>query len=73
MLAIEFGKLKGGFLLPARIAGLVHHFAARKTPMSPDLDQKLLRHLDVLVDMGDRRSAALQIRDSFHSRTPDRY
>ena len=52
-------------LLPARIAGLVQHFAARETPMSPALGQKLLRILDLLVDMGDRRSAALQQSEAF--------
>jgi hypothetical protein len=60
-------RLKGwrGTLLPARIAGLVQHFAFREKPMKPELGQKFLRILDILVDMGDRRSAALQISDSF--------
>ena len=66
---LAFGPtgLKGwrGSLLPARIAGLVQHFAFRETPMGSELGQKLLRILDILVDMGDRRSAALQISDSF--------
>jgi hypothetical protein len=59
--------LKGwnGTLLPARIAGLVQFFADRDTPMTPALGQKLLRVLDLLVDMGDRRSAALQQSESF--------
>lgn len=59
--------LKGwhGTLIPARIAGLVQHFANRETPMPPQLGQKLLRVLDLLVDMGDRRSAALQLSESF--------
>jgi hypothetical protein len=52
-------------LLPARIAGLVQHFAARETPMPSALGQKLLRILDLLVDMGDRRSAALQQSEAF--------
>lgn len=60
-------SLKGwrGTTLPARIAGLVQALAFRETPMQPTLAQNLLRILDVLVDMGDRRSAALQISDSF--------
>lgn len=60
-------SLKGwrGSLLPARIAGLVQNFASRETPMNIELAQKFLRILDILVDMGDRRSAALQISDSF--------
>jgi hypothetical protein len=59
--------LKGwrGGLLAARIAGLVQSLAYRETPMPSGLAQKLLRILDILVDMGDRRSAALQISDSF--------
>lgn len=51
--------------LPARIAELVQWFSAREPPMSPDLGQKLLRILDMLVDMGDRRSAALQQSEIF--------
>jgi hypothetical protein len=59
--------LKGwhGTLIPARIAGLIQHFAARDTPLTTSLGQKLLRILDLLVDMGDRRSAALQLSESF--------
>jgi hypothetical protein len=59
--------LKGwhGTFLPARIAGLVQYIADRETPMPLELGQKLLRILDLLVDMGDRRSAALQLSESF--------
>lgn len=59
--------LKGwsGTLIPARIAALVQFFADRDTPMPHMLGQKLLRILDLLVDMGDRRSAALQQSESF--------
>ncbi len=61
--------LKGwrGTTMPARIAGVVQGLAFRETPMQPYLAQKLLRTLDVLVDMGDRRSAALQISEAFRS------
>ena len=52
-------------LLLERIAALVEYFAHRNTPMSVDLAQKLLRILDVLVDMGDRRSSLLQLNESF--------
>lgn len=52
-------------MLPARIAGLIQHLATRETPMSPALAQALLRLLDRLVDMGDRRSAALQLSEAF--------
>jgi hypothetical protein len=51
--------------LPARIAGLVQHFADRDDPMPLHLAQKFLRILDLLVDMGDRRSAALQQGEAF--------
>jgi len=60
-------QLKGwhGTFLPARIAGLVQYLADRETPMPPTLGQKFLRILDLLVDMGDRRSAALQLSEAF--------
>lgn len=59
--------LKGwnGSYIPARIAGLVQFLADRETPMPLVLGQKLLRILDLLVDMGDRRSAALQLSETF--------
>lgn len=56
-----------GTALPARIASLVQHFADRESPMPSALAQKFLRILDLLVDMGDRRSAALQLSDSFRN------
>lgn len=60
-------KLKGwyGTFIPARIAELVQHFAHRDAPMTLVLAQKFLRILDMLVDMGDRRSAALQLGVAF--------
>lgn len=54
-----------GTFVPARIAELVQHFAHRDTPMKVALAQKFLRILDMLVDMGDRRSAALQLGEAF--------
>jgi len=54
-----------GAFISARIAELVQHFAHRDAPMMLDLAQKLLRILDLLVDMGDRRSAALQLGEAF--------
>lgn len=50
---------------PARIAELVYYMAHRDSQMSLTLAQKFLRILDWLVDMGDRRSAALQLSESF--------
>jgi hypothetical protein len=60
-------SLKGwhGTFIPARIAELVQHFAHCDAPMRLALAQKFLRILDMLVDMGDRRSAALQLGESF--------
>ena len=54
-----------GTFIPARIAELVQHFAHRDAPMKLALAQKFLRILDMLVDMGDRRSAALQLSEAF--------
>ncbi|HGF0738867.1 hypothetical protein QM437_05620 [Legionella pneumophila] len=54
-----------GSFIPARIAELVQHFAHRDAPMTLILAQKFLRILDILVDMGDRRSAALQLGEAF--------
>lgn len=60
-------NLKGwhGTFIPARIAELVQYFAHRDAPMKLALAQKFLRILDMLVDMGDRRSAALQLGEAF--------
>lgn len=60
-------NLKGwhGTFIPARIAELVQHFSHRDAPMKQALAQKFLRILDMLVDMGDRRSAALQLGEAF--------
>ena len=54
-----------GTFIPARIAELVQHFAHRDAPMRLTVAQKFLRILDMLVDMGDRRSAALQLGEAF--------
>jgi hypothetical protein len=54
-----------GRLLPARMASLIQVFAEENQPIDPMLAQDFLRLLDALVDMGDRRSAALQISEVF--------
>lgn len=54
-----------GTTLLARIAGLVQLFADENSPMPVTLAAPLLRILDVLVDQGDRRSAALQLTEAF--------
>lgn len=62
------GRLPAGWkgtLLPAAIAALVQAHADRQHPLPVDLARKLLQVLDALVDLGDRRSAALQQSESF--------
>jgi len=54
-----------GTFIPARIAELVQYIAHHDAPMTLALAQKFLRILDMLVDMGDRRSAALQLGEAF--------
>jgi len=54
-----------GHMLPARMASLIQVFAEKTQPLDPQLAQDFLRLLDALVDMGDRRSAALQISEVF--------
>jgi hypothetical protein len=50
---------------PARIAALIHAFAERTQPLPVELAQRMLHILDRLVDMGDRRGAALQQSEIF--------
>lgn len=54
-----------GTSVPASIAALVQEHADRQHPLPPALARKLLHVLDALVDLGDRRSAALQQSESF--------
>jgi hypothetical protein len=54
-----------GTTIPARIAALVHAFAEKSVPVPPSVAQAMLRILDRLADMGDRRSAALQTSEVF--------
>jgi hypothetical protein len=54
-----------GTVIPGRIAALVHALAERSQPLPLTLAQAMLRILDRLVDMGDRRSAALQTSEIF--------
>jgi hypothetical protein len=53
--------------LPGRLSGLIQRFAERQQPMPLVMAQKLLRALDRLVDMGDRRAAAVQLSEVFRS------
>jgi len=54
-----------GTPVPAAIAALVQAHADRLHPLPAPLARKLLHVLDALVDLGDRRSAALQQSESF--------
>jgi hypothetical protein len=54
-----------GTQIAARIATRVQDFTDRAAPLDLALGQKFLRTLDLLVDQGDRRSAALQIGPAF--------
>ncbi|NNB46531.1 NACHT domain-containing protein [Pseudomonas chlororaphis] len=62
------GRLPAGWKgssVPAALAALVQAHADRLHPLPAPLARKLLQVLDVLVDLGDRRSAALQQSESF--------
>lgn len=62
------GRLPAGWKgssVPAAIAALVQAHADRLQPLPAALARKLLHVLDALVDLGDRRSAALQQSESF--------
>ncbi|NKE65574.1 ATP-binding protein [Ramlibacter sp. RBP-2] len=62
-----------GTAIPAALAGLVQAHAARHQPLPTELARKLLHVLDALVDLGDRRSAALQQMEAFRGvRLPPR-
>lgn len=54
-----------GTSIPGRIAALVHDFAERDSPLDAGLSRSMLVILDALVDIGDRRSAALQASQIF--------
>jgi hypothetical protein len=51
--------------VPARIAGLIQRYAERAPTLHSSLSQSFLRILDGLIDLGDRRSAALQTSPMF--------
>ena len=62
------GRLPSGWKgthIPAAVARLVQAHADRQHPLPTELARKLLHILDALVDLGDRRSAALQQSESF--------
>jgi hypothetical protein len=51
----------------AQIASLIQLFAERDYPLTPSLRADVLTILDRLIDVGNRRSAGLQISDLFKS------
>lgn len=61
----HFPRLWKGSTTPATIAALVQAHADRHHPLDAEVSRKWLRVLDALVDLGDRRSAALQQSESF--------
>lgn len=54
-----------GTLVPARVASLIQRFSERDAELPEPFARKLLRALDSLVDMGDRRAAAIQTSEVF--------
>ncbi|MBR0828529.1 ATP-binding protein [Bradyrhizobium manausense] len=54
-----------GTMLPARIAGVVQRQADWNFPLRLQDAQELLKVLDALIDLGDRRSAALEQTEAF--------
>ncbi|MFJ2363835.1 AAA family ATPase [Pseudomonas sp. NPDC087697] len=54
-----------GTTLPARTAARVQHLANANFPLRDAQAQNLLKILDALIDLGDRRSAALEQAEAF--------
>jgi hypothetical protein len=54
-----------GTSLPARLADLIQRYSESVQPLPLDWARTLLRALDALVDMGDRRAAAVQCSETF--------
>jgi hypothetical protein len=56
-----------GLAHPARLAGVVQVLADANYPLAVDQAQRLLSILDALIDLGDRRSAALEQSEAFRN------
>lgn len=54
-----------GTTLPANIAATVQRLADANFPLQREDARSLLRILDTLIDLGDRRSAALEQTSAF--------
>ncbi|MBI3348712.1 MAG: hypothetical protein HY020_16085 [Burkholderiales bacterium] len=53
--------------VPARLAALIQRFSERTQPLPHEMAQECLRALDELIDLGDRRAAAVQTSEIFRS------
>lgn len=54
-----------GTMLPARIASMVQRLSDANFPLKPEQALELLKVLDGLIDLGDRRSVALEQAEAF--------
>jgi hypothetical protein len=54
-----------GTVLPARTAATIQRLADANFPLRADQAQELLKAIDALIDLGDRRSAALEQAEAF--------
>ncbi|MDI2076558.1 ATP-binding protein [Bradyrhizobium sp. Mp27] len=64
--SIEYAKGNWvGTSLPARLAAIIHRLAEANYPLEVTRARGLLNLLDALIDLGDRRSAALEQDEAF--------
>ncbi|MFH0299884.1 hypothetical protein AAFX91_22135 [Bradyrhizobium sp. 31Argb] len=64
--SIEYAKGSWvGTSLPARLAAIIQRLAEANYPLEVNRARGLLRLLDALIDLGDRRSAALEQDEAF--------
>jgi hypothetical protein len=56
-----------GLMHPARLSGMVQVLADANYPLTADQSRGLLFVLDALIDLGDRRSAALEQSEAFRN------
>ncbi len=66
----SLSNAKGGWagtMLPALTAATVQRLADANFPLRVDQAQELLKILDALIDLGDRRSVALEQAEAFRS------
>lgn len=63
--AHDFPLAWRGSLIPGRLAALIQRFSETHHPLAQGIAHRFLRILDALVDMGDRRAAAIQTSEIF--------